>query len=123
MPLAVPFDYYLAGNPAALNRRVRIYRIRYKTNISSLDYECIAVALWTLSQNARADASVLRADGQTVSVSAAEVVDYDSPADIEQYQVLAAVGKARLVELSDNFPDSILCDWFLQEADLLDEEN
>ena len=121
MSLAVPFDYILAGNTSAQNRRVRIYRVRYKTNVSSLDYERIAIALWTLSQNAEADHGILRADAERVSVSAAEEVDYDSPVDIDQYQVLASVGKARLSELSDGFPESILSRWFLQESDLLDE--
>jgi hypothetical protein len=121
MPLAVPFDYRLAGNVSALNRRVRIYRVRYKTNVSSLDYDRIAVALWTLSQNPEAEPSELEADGEAVSVSGMEEVDYDSPADIDQYQVLGSVGKARLSELADSFPDSILSRWFLQESDLLDE--
>jgi hypothetical protein len=121
MPLAVPFDYSLAGNISAVNRRVRIYRVRYKTNVSIQDYERIAVALWTLSQNPQADPSELKSDGAVVSVIGTEEVDYDSPADIDQYQVLGLVSKARLSELADSFPDSILRHWFLQESDLLDE--
>ena len=121
MPLGLPFDYLVVG-PGEARRRIRLTRGRNPTYFSEHDYEAIAISVWTLNRLPCARAEDIKFDQIAYAVCSFSEVSDDSLADIDSYVVCAAVGRTRLLAIAKSIGQGKLCDWFEQEADLIDED-